>query len=90
MCVVYVKDKETREKLPDSANISMRISNECEANGLLVRPLGHLDVLSPPLIMTKKEVDFVVDTLRGAIEKATHELKTENGGEALRRTENRF
>jgi putrescine aminotransferase len=72
-----VKDKATREKLPDSCNISKRISNECEANGLLVRPLGHLDVLSPPLVITKEQVDFVVDTLRRAIEKATAELKAE-------------
>jgi adenosylmethionine-8-amino-7-oxononanoate aminotransferase len=77
MCVEYVKDKATREKLPDSCNISKRISNECEAKGLLVRPLGHLDVLSPPLIMTMAEVDFVVDTLRGAILKATEELTAE-------------
>ena len=90
MCVEYVKDKATREKLPDSANISKRISGECEANGLLVRPLGHLDVLSPPLVITKAQVDFVVDTLRHAIEKATRELKTENGGVAMRRSENRF
>ena len=77
MCVEYVKDKATREKLPDSCNISKRISNECETKGLLVRPLGHLDVLSPPLIMTMAEVDFVVDTLRGAILKATEELRAE-------------
>mgnify|MGYP003382413196 CR=1 FL=1 len=77
MCVEYVKDKITREKLPDSANISRRISNDCEAHGLLVRPLGHLDVLSPPLVMTMADVDFVVDTLRHAIVKATAELKAE-------------
>ena len=77
MCVEYVKDKQTREKLPDSANISKRISNDCEEKGLLVRPLGHLDVLSPPLVMTREQVDFVVDTLRGSIEKATRDLKAE-------------
>jgi len=77
MCVEYVRDKTTREKLPDSCNISKRISNECEANGLLVRPLGHLDVLSPPLVMTREDVDFVVETLGNAIRKATDELARE-------------
>jgi adenosylmethionine-8-amino-7-oxononanoate aminotransferase len=77
MCVEYVKDKATREKLPDSCNISKRISNACEADGLLVRPIGHLDVLSPPLTITKEQVDFVVDTLKRAILKATAELKAE-------------
>ena len=77
MCVEYVKDKATREKLPDDSNISKRISNECEANGLLVRPIGHLDVLSPPLTITMAQVDFVVETLRNAILKATGELRAE-------------
>ena len=77
MCVEYVRDKKTRERLPDSCNISKRISNACEADGLLVRPIGHLDVLSPPLIMTKQEVDFVVDTLKRAIVKAVAGLKAE-------------
>ncbi len=77
MCVEYVKDKATRERLPDSANISKRISGECETKGLLVRPIGHLDVLSPPLTITRQEVDFVVDTLRNAIIKVSAELKSE-------------
>jgi putrescine aminotransferase len=77
MCVEYVKDKATREKFPDSVNISKRISNECEAKGLLVRPIGHLDVLSPPLVITKEQVDFVVETLKSAIAKVTAELTAE-------------
>jgi adenosylmethionine-8-amino-7-oxononanoate aminotransferase len=77
MCVEYVRDKKTRERLPDSVNISKRISNACEASGLLVRPIGHLDVLSPPLIITKAEVDMIVTTLRAAIEKVTVELTAE-------------
>ena len=77
MCLEYVKDKKTREKLPEEVNISKRISNECEANGLLVRPLGHLDILSPPLTMTMLEVDFIVETLGKAIRRATDELVRE-------------
>lgn len=77
MCVEYVADKQTKEKLPDEVNISKRISNECEAHGLFVRPIGHLDVLSPPLVITMQEVDFVVDTLGAAIAKVTDELVRE-------------
>jgi putrescine---pyruvate transaminase len=77
MCLEYVADKETKQKLPDEVNISKRISNECEAHGLLVRPIGHLDVLSPPLIITKGQVDFIVDTLGAAIRKVTDQLVRE-------------
>ena len=74
MCVEYVADKASKAHLPDSLNISKRISDVCEANGLLVRPVGHLDILSPPLIITIAEADFIVDTLGNAIEEVTRGL----------------
>lgn len=77
MCVEYVADKKTKARLPDEINISRRISNLCESNGLLVRPLGHLDVMSPPLTITHAETDFLVDTLRAAIEHVASDLKRE-------------
>jgi adenosylmethionine-8-amino-7-oxononanoate aminotransferase len=67
MCVEYVADKSTKAHLPDALNISKRISAVCEANGLLVRPVGHLDILSPPLTISVGEADFIVDTLKSAI-----------------------
>jgi adenosylmethionine-8-amino-7-oxononanoate aminotransferase len=77
MCVEYVADKASKAHLPDEINISKRISNLCETKGLLVRPLGHLDVMSPPLTLSIKEADFLVDTLLSAIEETTHDLHRE-------------
>jgi putrescine aminotransferase len=74
MCVEFVADKATKASLPDDLNISKRISDLCEANGLIVRPLGHLNILSPPLTITRPEADFIVDTLRAAIEEVTRTL----------------
>ncbi len=50
MCVEYVADRASREPFPEGANISRRIAQRCEAMGLLVRPLGHLDIMAPPLV----------------------------------------
>ena len=77
MCVEYVANKQTKQHLADEINISKRISNVCENHGLLVRPIGHLDVMSPPLTLSMKEADFIVDTLGGAIEEVAHNLKAE-------------
>ncbi|MGO8829707.1 MAG: aminotransferase [Steroidobacteraceae bacterium] len=77
MCVEYVADKSTRAPLPDAANISRRIAQRCEAKGLLVRPLGHLDIISPPLVLTREQCDLLVDTLREAIGEVTRELGRE-------------
>ncbi|HLW24454.1 MAG TPA: aminotransferase [Steroidobacteraceae bacterium] len=77
MCVEYVADRASKAPLPESAQISRRIARRCEAKGLIVRPLGHLDIMSPPLILTRAQCDTLVDTLRAAIEEETAALRRE-------------
>lgn len=77
LCVENVANKATKEHLPDAVNIGKRISNACEQRGLLVRPVGHLNVLSPPLILNTEQIDFIVDTLRKAGEAVAQELVDE-------------
>jgi putrescine aminotransferase len=74
LCTENVANKETKELLPDGVNESKRISDACEAMGLMVRPIGHLNVMSPALTITEGEVDFVVETLGRAIAKVTDDL----------------
>ena len=76
-CVEFVKDKETREQFPEELDIGKRIANNADPKGLIVRPLVNLNVMSPPLIMTREDVDFVVTTLREAILETIEELKQE-------------
>ncbi|MCR8726346.1 aminotransferase class III-fold pyridoxal phosphate-dependent enzyme [Frigidibacter sp. ROC022] len=66
-CLEAVADKASRRPLPDAAQVSIRISKATEARGLLVRPLGPLVILSPALILTLDEADFIVDTLAEVI-----------------------
>jgi adenosylmethionine-8-amino-7-oxononanoate aminotransferase len=77
LCVESVADKVTKAVLPDEANESKRISNAAEAMGLLVRPMGHLNVMSPPLVITEAQVDFIAETLERAIRQVTDELVRE-------------
>ena len=77
MCVVNVCDKETRDFFPAEVNIGKRISNHAEELGLIVRPIVDLNVMSPPLTMTRDDVDFVVSTLRRAIENTMDDLRDE-------------
>lgn len=69
MCVENVADKATKRLLPEELEVGKRISDECEEMGLMVRPIGHLNVMSPPLVMTEDDADFVVRTLGRAIRK---------------------
>lgn len=77
MCVVNVQDKTSKEFFPPEVNISKRISNHAEALGLIVRPIVDLNIMSPPLTMSRADVDFVVSTLRKAIELTVDDLRCE-------------
>jgi adenosylmethionine-8-amino-7-oxononanoate aminotransferase len=77
MCTEYVANKRTRALLPDGVNIGKRISNHCEARGLIVRPLAHLNIMSPPLVMTEAEVDELVSGLSAGIKAAADDLARE-------------
>ena len=77
MCVENVADKATKEMFPPQVGIGRRISDACDARGLLVRPIGRLNVLSPPLILTTEQIDWLVDTLRAGIEEVMAGLERE-------------
>ncbi|MFJ4394869.1 aminotransferase [Pseudomonas sp. NPDC089396] len=77
-CVEFVANKQTKALFPDAVNIGERIHVRAQAKGLLVRPIMHLNVMSPPLIITHAQVDQIVDTLRSCILDAAREL-TEQG-----------
>lgn len=63
-----VANKETKELFPSEAKVGYRIADECQKRGLIVRPVGHLNIISPPLIWTKQVIDEVTDILDQAVE----------------------
>ena len=67
VCIENVASKGTRLLFPDDVNIGQRITDECWSRGVLIRPIGHLNVLSPSLVLTVDEIDRIVATLRDAI-----------------------
>lgn len=77
MCVENVRDKATKALFPPEVNIGKRISDAAEKGGLIVRPIGHLNVMSPPLTLSRDEVDFLVGVLGGAIETVQRDLRAE-------------
>jgi adenosylmethionine-8-amino-7-oxononanoate aminotransferase len=77
LCVENVANKDTKALLPDEINESKRISNVCESLGLLVRPIGHLNVMSPPLVITESQIDLIAEKLTVAIKQVTDDLVRE-------------
>ena len=77
MCVENVADRETRALLPDEAAVGNRIAAHAQKRGVIVRPIAHLNVLSPPLTMTKRQVDELVGVLRESIVETMDDLRRE-------------
>ena len=57
--------------------IGNRIDAHCQKLGLLVRPIINKCVMSPPLIITRSQIDEMVDKLRRGIELALEDVKKE-------------
>ncbi len=66
-CVESVENKATKAPFPGSVDIGKRVSSKCQEAGLIVRPIAHLNILSPSLVITREEIDFCVDTLAEAM-----------------------
>jgi adenosylmethionine-8-amino-7-oxononanoate aminotransferase len=77
MCVENVANKDTKELINPAVNVGNRIASACQKRGVLVRPVAHLNVLSPPLIMSREQIDTLVSTLRSGIEEVMHDMQKE-------------
>ncbi|WP_275286698.1 aminotransferase [Halomonas elongata] len=75
MCLENVADKDTKALLPVEARVGDRIAFEAQQRGLIIRPVGHLNVISPTLIWSRETVDTAVAILDEALAAATESLQ---------------
>ena len=66
-----VKDRASREPYPLEARVGHQVALESRRQGLLLRPLGNVLILVPPLITTSSELRRMVSILHRSIEKVT-------------------
>jgi len=66
-----VKDRASREPYPLEARVGHQVALESRRQGLLLRPLGNVLILVPPLITTPSELRRMVSILHRSIEKVT-------------------
>ena len=73
--VQLAKDKKTRTRFEKPDDVGTLVRNKCVEAGLIMRATGDRMLASPPLIITHEEVDFMVKTLRAALDGAWQELR---------------
>ncbi len=76
-CVECVISQNSREALSLDHEIGGRIDAHCQALGLIVRPLINMCVMSPPLTISRTQIDDLVGILRQGIERAMRDVRRE-------------
>ena len=66
--IEMVADQATKATLPRSSDLPARIARAAYKRGLMLRVSGPNLILSPPLIISADELDFLCDTLESAFD----------------------
>jgi adenosylmethionine-8-amino-7-oxononanoate aminotransferase len=69
--VELVADRNARTPYPPAARIGQRVVAAARARGVVLRPLGNVVVLMPPLAIAPADLDLLLDVARDAIREAT-------------------
>jgi adenosylmethionine-8-amino-7-oxononanoate transaminase len=69
--VELVKDKITKEPYPWEERIGVQVCLEARKHGAFLRPLGHIIVIMPPLIIETDEIDRLLDIIYKSIQVIT-------------------
>jgi 4-aminobutyrate--pyruvate transaminase len=73
--IEMVADKTTRRPYDASIGLGARVDAHARENGLITRFVGDRIAFSPPLIITRKEIDLAVDRIRAAMDGAYAEVR---------------
>jgi len=76
-CVECVADRASKNPLTLDLEVGKRIDRHCQELGLLVRPLIHMCVMSPPLTISLEQIDDMASILRRGIELTMDDLTRE-------------
>jgi adenosylmethionine-8-amino-7-oxononanoate aminotransferase len=69
--IELVKDRKTKEEYPYADRMGHKVALAGRKRELMLRPLGNVIVLMPPLSIAPAEIDFLAEQLRECIVEAT-------------------
>jgi putrescine aminotransferase len=72
--IELVKDKQARGHFEPEGEVGGRCRDHCIANGLIIRAVRDAMVISPPLVMTRDEIDELVERTRASIDQTARDL----------------
>ncbi len=66
--VQIAADKSTRRRFAKPDEVGTLVRNQCVSNGVILRATGDRMLFSPPLVISRSEIDQAVDTLRKGLD----------------------
>jgi adenosylmethionine-8-amino-7-oxononanoate aminotransferase len=69
--IELVAERRGRTPHPTAARVGQRVVKAARDRGVVVRPLGNVIVLMPPLAISLAELDLLIDVVRDAIAEVT-------------------
>jgi adenosylmethionine-8-amino-7-oxononanoate aminotransferase len=69
--IELVEDRVRRTPYASAARMGHRVALAARHRGVVVRPLGNVLVLMPPLAISEPELSLLIDVTRDAVAEAT-------------------
>ncbi len=69
--IELVKDKKTKEPFPYGERTGFKVIYKAREREVLIRPLGDVIVIMPPLIIDMENLDKLIDVIKWAIKEVT-------------------
>jgi putrescine aminotransferase len=74
--LVLVKNKATKEMFDPDLGVGMICRGHCFRNGLIMRAVGDRMIISPPLVMTRAQIDEMMALIRRCLDATLDDLRT--------------
>lgn len=69
--IELVKDREKKEPFPINDRIGHKVILEARKKGVILRPLGNVIVIMPPLSITNEELSYLLEAVYHSIKRVT-------------------
>jgi putrescine aminotransferase len=73
--LVLVKSKAPRQRFAEEQGVGMICRGHCFAQGLIMRAVGDRMIIAPPLIMTRAQIDEMVDLIVKCLDLTYRDVK---------------
>jgi adenosylmethionine---8-amino-7-oxononanoate aminotransferase len=69
--IELVQDKKTKKEFPVSQKIGIKVTKEARKHGLIIRPLGDVIVIMPPLCISVSDLSKMIDIIYRSVRTVT-------------------